>query len=232
MVKAGLLVCDQVPEKYLSVFGSYLDMFQHLLPEIAIIPYEVFKGEFPSSADVQKVWLTTGSRHSVYEDLDWIKTLVEFVASIASSNSKYVGVCFGHQMLGHALGGHVAKAPEGWHVGVHRFEVVQQANWMIPTADHLNVQMMCQDQILDLPAGAIRLATKSSCINAIVQFNDNMLGIQGHPEFSAEYTKFLIEARSEKIGLEKAKNAIQTIEQETNQQLISEWIMHFIGERA
>ena len=41
-----------------------------------------------------------------------------------------VGVCFGHQIMAEALGGHVEKSNKGWGAGLHRYRVVHGEPWI------------------------------------------------------------------------------------------------------
>ena len=121
-MKAGLFVCDHVQLKYQNLFGDYPDMFAQLLPEFEFQFYDVYNGQFPESLDECDLYMATGSSHSVYENLDWIIKLKKVIRDIYDQNKIFIGFCFGHQLIGEALGGKVAKSPNGWCVGVHEFE--------------------------------------------------------------------------------------------------------------
>ena len=62
-------------------------------------------------------------RHTGYNAFDndpWIIRVVDFVkAVLAQDRVKFIGVCWGHQILGRALGAKVAKSESGaWEVSV------------------------------------------------------------------------------------------------------------------
>ena len=62
-----------------------------------------------------------GEGHNSFDDSPWIKTLVEYTASVlAQDRVRIIGVCFGHQIVGRAMGVKVGKNPDGWEVAVHR----------------------------------------------------------------------------------------------------------------
>ncbi|MGB0932349.1 MAG: glutamine amidotransferase-related protein, partial [Chitinophagales bacterium] len=50
-----------------------------------------------------------------------------------------LGICYGAQLIGHLLGGKVAKSPKGWCVGVHEFEITTLKKWMQPMQSPLNL---------------------------------------------------------------------------------------------
>src|SRR5690606_39543798 len=71
---------------------------------------DLVNGSFPEKASDCDAYLSTGSSFSVYENVPWIHQLADFVRTLADQRIPYIGICFGHQMIGHALGGKVGKA--------------------------------------------------------------------------------------------------------------------------
>lgn len=227
-MKAGLLLCDHIPAKYHSIAVDYGEMFAAVYPNFDFEVYAVCDGEFPESVEDCEVYVCTGSHSSVYEEMDWIVRLKEFVREIHQANKKYIGHCFGHQMLAEALGGKVERSKIGWCVGVHTFEVVKQENWMKPFQESFNIIMLCQDQVQILPPNSTVLATSKDCPIAMFRVGDNMLGIQGHPEFPKNYERGLIEDRKERIGMEKAKSAIESLQMNIEGGLFVGWVERFL----
>lgn len=230
-MKVGLLECDHVREEFLSIAGDYREMFPALFssiaPEWQFKFFDVCNGHFPASADECDVYICTGSKSSVYDNDEWILKLKKFVREIHKAGKKYIGVCFGHQILGEALGGEVRKSDIGWCVGVHSFEVLHFQNWMKPPISSFNLLMMCQDQVLKLPPESILLAQTPDCPYAMFQVGDNMLGIQAHPEFSKAYDRALMELRVERIGARKVEMGIMSLELPTSEKLFAQWIVNF-----
>ncbi len=227
-MKIGLLECDHVLPEFHSVAGDYRDMFRVLLPEIEFVYFDACNGQLPRPDDDCDAYLCTGSKYSVYDEIDWIRALQDFVRRIYASQKKFIGVCFGHQMLGEALGGKVEKAPAGWNVGVHTFEILRRENWMTPFQPQLHLLMMCQDQIVRLPENSTVLARTAACPVAMIRAGENMLGIQGHPEFPAPYEAALLEGRRDRIGAEKADAALKSLSTPLDKALISQWILGFL----
>ena len=131
-MRIGLLICDKVRPEYLKEFGDYPEMFQALFPSYEFVNFYVYEGNFPKRVTDCEVYMATGSAHSVYEDLDWIKQTKAFIKKIYKSDRYFIGFCFGHQLMAEALGGKVAKAPVGWCVGMHKFQVYHIKHWMRP----------------------------------------------------------------------------------------------------
>ena len=119
-MKVGLLQCDDVNELLLPAHGNYPEMFElalrKRLPQMHYRVYQAHRGELPADVHECDVYLTTGSKHGVYEDYDWIRELEGFVRSLWAEEKPLVGVCFGHQLMARAMGGHVQKSERGWGV--------------------------------------------------------------------------------------------------------------------
>lgn len=229
-MKLGLLQCDHVPENLLHIGGDYNDMFAAWLTGDWRV-YDMQKGEAPANLDECDAYFSTGSRASVYEDEPWIHHFADTVRTLHANRKPFVGVCFGHQMLGHALGGVVKKSPRGWGVGVHNFQTVHAAPWMQPPSDSINVLMSCQDQVELLPPGAELLLASDFCPHAAFRIG-NCLGIQGHPEFQLQYAREILEMRVKRIGTDAAERARLSFVTPPDSALLASWIHHFLQLRA
>ena len=230
-MKVGLLECDHVREDLMHSAGDYRQMFPALFSQVApeweFVFYDVCNGVFPHSVHECDLYISTGSKFSVYDQEEWIFRLKDFVNEIYRSGKKYAGICFGHQMLAEALGGKVEKGSPGWCVGVHSFSLIQNAEWMKPEIDKMNLLMMCQDQVVQLPPNSIVLAQTADCPVGMFQVGSNMLGIQAHPEFPKVYNRALMELRVERIGQAKVDAGIASLVLPTDELTIATWIKNF-----
>jgi len=68
-----------------------------------------------------------------------------------------VGICFGHQIIAQALGGHVEKFADGWAVGRQIYD------WGDKT---VALNAWHQDQVVALPDDAKVLASNNFCAAA------------------------------------------------------------------
>ena len=224
-MKIGLLACDHIQSNY----SDYPELFAKLLPQFDFDVFNVCEGVFPSSASDYEAWIITGSKYSVYDDIDWIKRLKCFVQDISLADKYCIGICFGHQMLGEAMGGKVMKAQQGWCVGIHEFDVVDRENWMNPYQPKVNLLMSCQDQITVLPPNSKVLLKTSLCPVGSIKIGEKMLGIQGHPEFSTDYIKFLMEDRINRIPENTLKVGINSLSKPVSNTEVAQWIAEFIS---
>jgi GMP synthase-like glutamine amidotransferase len=228
-LRVGLLECDHVDDRFRSIAGDYADMFASLLPDVDLVPYDVCNGTLPATPDECDGWVATGSRHSVYDDLGWITALSGFVRSVPDAGAPYVGICFGHQLLAHALGGRTERA-SAWGAGAHRMEVFDAEAWMDPRTGAATLLYMHQDQVAALPEGTVVLGRTDHCPVAMLQVGRAMLGMQAHPEFPPEYLEALLDARAERIGAERTASARRSLASPTDAGVIARWIVRFLEE--
>jgi GMP synthase-like glutamine amidotransferase len=61
----------------------------------------------------------TRTEHNSFEDIPWINRLVEFTQQVlAQDRVRLLGICFGHQIVGRALGAKVGRSDQGWEIAV------------------------------------------------------------------------------------------------------------------
>ena len=141
----------------------------------------------------------------------------------------FVGICFGHQLLAHALGGRVARAATGWGAGTHRIVVDERAEpWMDPPAAELALHFMHQDQVEVLPPGGVVLGRADHCPVALMRVGGTMVGIQPHPEFPAAYVDALLADRVARIGDDEVAAARAGLAQPTDEATVAGWFARIL----
>jgi GMP synthase-like glutamine amidotransferase len=232
-MRIGLLECDHVDGRFPHVAGGYREMFSALLaphvPDLAFRYYDACHGVLPAAPGECDAYVCSGSRYSVYDAREWIRPLSEFLGKLRVTRVPFVGICFGHQMLALAMGGQVARAPQGWGVGVHEMAIVEREAWMQPERSACRLQYMHGDQVLKLPAEAKVLARSEHCEVAMFSVGDTMLGIEGHPEFSAAFNEALIRGRRDRIGAAAADRALEGVNGPTDSSVVGKWIAEFLA---
>ena len=127
-MRIGILKTDSVLPELSQQFGDYPEMFSELLrgaePSLEVSVWDMVARERPAKLDDCDGWLITGSRHSVYEDLPWIRDLESLIREIHESRRKLVAICFGHQLVAQVLGGRTGAAARGWTIGGQTMEPI------------------------------------------------------------------------------------------------------------
>lgn len=224
-VKLGLLVCDHVSPEFLHISGDYADMFRRLFaghPEVTLVVYDVIAGEVPAAPSECDAWITTGSRYSVNDDQPWIHQLERFVREVAKEKVPFVGVCFGHQLIAKALGGTVVKSDRGWGVGAKEVKVRGD----LGLGPSYTVITSHQDQIEALPPGAEILGWNEHCPISMLGVGENMIGIQGHPEFDPAYSDALMESRRGALIPEATvEEGMSSLDRDLDGDRLVDWIL-------
>lgn len=229
----ALLQCDHITEQFLPVTGGDYDHlfrqhFAQFAAEVTLTAFDVTAGEYPAALNDFDGYLTTGSKASVYDDIAWVQQFKAYVRELYDTEKKFVGVCFGHQMMAEALGGRVTKSSNGWGIGTHQFEVIKEEAWMEPPLENYRVLMSCQDQVQLLPPDSIVLASSDFCPIAMYRVGSHFLGIQGHPEFTPSYSEALMIARADRIPAETIQAALKTLTLPLNRPELTSWMVNFI----
>jgi len=239
-MKIGILETGTSPEEMKASYGSYSDLFvRHLGAVDDTLGFEVFRvidDHFPSSPDECDGWLITGSRHGVYEDLPWMRRLKDFILELWQLRKPLVGICFGHQIVAEALGGRVEQSKRGWGVGLHRYQLVGDCNGLGGRGGQLMLNALHQDQVVEKPVAARVFASSDFCPYAGLQYDDCILTLQAHPEFTIDYAKALLALRRGKpIAPERADEALAGLRAAaaaTDSDAVAPWLLAFLRGRA
>ena len=231
-MKIGILKCGTVPPDLFRQYGDYHDMFirlfGELLPDAEFLVYDVTRKEYPGSLDEVDAFLSTGSKFSVYDKIPWILSFRDFVKDLYVKGKKFIGICFGHQMIAHSLGGCTEKSSQGWGLGIKAVDISKKMPWMIPPLFRYNLIVTHQDQVVVLPPGAELLGTNTYCPYSLYQVGENFLSMQAHPEFTADFVKALLPSLKENIGIGTYNSGLLTLENEFNQKEIIQWMAAFL----
>lgn len=231
-MKLGILKTDQVRPEWVPDYGEYPDMFMKLLgqvdPSLEFRVYDVEQGEYPAVIDEVDAYLITGSKSSVYDDKPWIGPLMDFVRELDRRRKKLVGICFGHQLVAHALGGKTEKSPKGWGVGLHTHRFNTLPAWHDQQAPTFDILVSHQDQVVKNAEGAKVLAGSDFCENAVCQLGDHILTFQGHPEFLTAYSREIMEFRRQMIGEQAYSRGVASLVVAPHNERVARWILNFI----
>jgi GMP synthase-like glutamine amidotransferase len=208
---------------------AYIRFFEQVNPPFEYRGYAVHQGEFPGAPDECDAYLITGSPKGVYDRDPWIAELSQFIRQASDKGRRLVGICFGHQILAHAREGHAENYDRGWGIGRHSFELVRTKPWMNDKPDLCSLYFIHQDQVIDLPPGAERLGGNAFCPNAFYAIGDQVVGIQGHPEFTEHTMRNLLRWYQGKLEPPVHETAVRSMEHgEPDNLLVAQWLVSFL----
>jgi GMP synthase-like glutamine amidotransferase len=202
-----------------ATYGTYADMFADLLASEGR-SFKVFKtlaGELPKQDESLKGVVITGSPAGVYEDDPWIAALMDWLRAL-DGEIPVVGICFGHQVMAQAWGGHVEKSHKGWGIGLHEYEVQAHDLWQ-ELAGAGAAKIACavthQDQVVKKPENAIVLAGSEFTPHGALYYTQRKgLSFQCHPEFCEDFASdLLISRRGIRIDPALVDQAVETLKQ-------------------
>ena len=234
-MKIGILQCDSVREAFQPKFGDYPQMIQTLFagvePNLTFNVYRIRASEYPENIDECDAYVTTGSRDSVYDDLPWIPLLEMFIRDLDREKKPFLGICFGHQLMVKALGGNVRKSDKGWGIGVTENHITSRKSWMNTDQSTLRLIASHQDQVVTLPASVDIevLAGSLFCPYYMLALGEHFLSVQGHPEFSKEYSAALIDYRRNIIPAKQIEQGKASLKEKTDDQLFARWVLQFMN---
>jgi GMP synthase-like glutamine amidotransferase len=224
-MKLAILETGRPPGNLADEFGDYPAMFEAMLGDgFDVQTFDIAAGELPDDPAAHHAYLITGSPAGVYDPLPWIEPLSDFIRS--ANDSKMVGVCFGHQVMAEALGGHVEKSDKGWGAGLHRYDIVRPERWM-DGATEVAVPASHQDQVVIQPPNTEVIASSSFTAYAGLAWKDRpAISFQFHPEFSPAFAKALIEKRYDIVPDPDA--AIASLDAPNDNERVAAWIRRFL----
>jgi len=156
-------------------------------------------------ADAYAGVLVTGSGAMVTERRDWSERSAQWLGEIAQAGVPVFGICYGHQLLAHALGGEVGDNPHGREMGTVSVDL------LAPAADdalfaglpaRIAAQATHLQTVLRAPDGAAVLANSAQDACHAFRWGEHAWGVQFHPEFSAVHMRGYVRARADALARE------------------------------
>lgn len=232
VLRIGLLQCDDLDSPHRDVDGGYLDQFTRLLTlgglgesDVEVVVFRADHGELPSSPRDCDGWLITGSRAGVYEDHPWIAPLSDVVRSTIDAGVPTVGVCFGHQLVAHALGAPVSRHDGGWNIGAIEYRLCAPPPTPVDDDDMNEFRLVAlhQDQVHAVPDGLRLLAGADTCAVAGM-IGDGVLTVQGHPEFGPAVAESLYRSRERWFGAAATEAAVASLAAPLSAARVAGWM--------
>ena len=192
IVKAGGTYPDMAAR-----YGDFEDWFMARMDLSAgtIETVSPFSGEpLPSVASFGGI-IITGSHAMVTEKKSWSEKTAEWVKRAVDAEMPLLGICYGHQLLAHAMGGVVGDNPKGKEFGTVSIRLNRdgrQDRLFDETPETFAAQACHSQSVLQLPAGATLLASSEMDPHHAFVVGRRAWGIQFHPEFNGRMLRLYI----------------------------------------
>ncbi|MFM6985106.1 MAG: glutamine amidotransferase [Hydrogenophaga sp.] len=164
----------------------------------------VHAGVPPVTDDLAGV-VITGSHAMVSEREPWSEALVPWLRAAVRQRTPVLGICYGHQLLAHALGGEVDHHPEGVEIGTVTVALQPHAA-SDPLLGGLPATFPAQavhwQSVRRLPPGALLLAGSAHEPHHAFRVGDRAWGVQFHPEFSDAALRAYLDGLGDRLARE------------------------------
>ncbi|MEZ5471599.1 MAG: glutamine amidotransferase [Marinicella sp.] len=151
--------------------------------------------------------IITGSAAMVTEHTFWMRQTQHWLELAIDAKIPILGVCFGHQLLADLLGGQVDSNPKGRNMGLSVCRL-NDAGSKDPLMAHINPKLEFntlvshQQAVINLPQSVTLLAVCEKDQNHIFSYENNVWGVQFHPEWTIEIMQAYIKQRQLDLQVE------------------------------
>lgn len=136
----------------------------------------------------------------VTDEPDWSENLAAWIRDRYQTPMPLLGICYGHQLMAHALGGRVDYHPLGAEVGYLPIHLSEQAHEH-ELLTHLPMQFPAllthQQSVLSLPDHVQVLGSSAHDPYQILRYGPAQWSIQFHPEFFAGLLRYCVLRKAE-----------------------------------
>ena len=202
-----LIQAGTPPADILAPYGDLADWYRAALDGScdAIDVVRVFDGEPLPPPGLHCAAVITGSWAMVTDLQPWSETTAAWIRQAMAAQMPLFGVCYGHQLMAHALGGMVDYHPLGREVGCHQVVLAAAAkndDFFADMPAQFGAYLTHEQSVLVPPPGATVLARSDHDAHQILRYGPKALSMQFHPEFTAQLMAACIQRRAELLAAE------------------------------
>lgn len=233
-----LIQMGRAPEDISHVFGDQGEWFKcALAPEH--IEFNVVcpaDGErLPKSEDFD-IAILSGSWSMVTDREGWSEITRKWILEVLPSGKYMLGVCYGHQLMADALGGHVDYHPLGREIGLKTVTLTAAAS-QDPLLENLPRQFEAnlshEQTVVTPPPGAVVLASSAHDPHQILRYGPTAFSVQFHPEFTPSLMRACIMRRAHALqqsGVDVNEVVGQLKPAQYAHQLMVSFVRHVVDE--
>jgi len=187
-------------------FGDFEDWFiRGLSPELELKVLDLPHGDLPGDPACWDGIVVTGSPAMVSDREPWSEEAAVWLASAVKAGTPVLGVCYGHQLLAHALGGNVGYHPQGRETGTKVVDLSDEAEQdplfrTLPR--HFKAQLTHKQSVLSLPPGAVLLGRSDFEPHQAFRIGECAWGVQFHPEFTDAIMRAYLQVQAPELDRE------------------------------
>lgn len=206
MLPLLLIQTGEAPDAVRAQFGGFADWFRNAM-KLGTAPLEVVRvdaGEaLPPPRSVAGA-VITGSAAMVTERADWSERTAGWIRAAMDAQTPLFGVCYGHQLMAHALGGRVGWLPAGREIGTQAIarRPAVEGDGVEDLPASFAAHTTHRQAVLEPPRGAEVLARSQRDPHQLLRYAPRALSSQFHPEFSAPIMRAYIAARADALRQE------------------------------
>lgn len=163
---------------------------------------DVQKDELPADTSYDGI-LVSGAHEMVSDRHEWSEKTAEFLRNAVKAETPVFGICYGHQLLAHALGGVVDNHPKGPEIGTVEIELTSEAK-NDPVFGKMPKQFPAHvthtQSVLTLPPDAVILAKNEYEPHHAFRIGKCAWGVQFHPEYDTIISREYALLQKEKLN--------------------------------
>lgn len=202
-----LIQAGTPPADILAPYGDLADWYRAALDGScgAIDVVRVFDGEPLPPPGLHCAAVITGSWAMVTDLLPWSESTAAWIRQAMAAQMPLFGVCYGHQLMAHALGGQVGYHPDGIELGcqtITRLAGAAADPLLQDLPTRFGAHLTHLQTVLALPPGAQVLARSAHDAHQIVRYGPHAVSTQFHPEFTPAISAACVMRRADALRAE------------------------------
>ena len=179
--------------------GDFVSWISSGLGDVPVRVVDPRRGEALPTGEEVAAAVLTGSTAMVTDRADWSEATARWLADRVAEGLPVLGICYGHQLLAHALGGEADWHPQGMEIGtvsVRKSDAACDDPLFAHLPEVFPAHVVHSQTALRLPPGARCLASNDFEPHHAFRFGEAAWGVQFHPEFDGRAMRCYIAKHS------------------------------------